>query len=57
MDKAESKLATLAIVPAILCLPFTVTLAHLGRQKGSTSGAEEHQENTGALLFHCLWYF
>ena len=54
MDKAESKLATLAIVPAILCFPFTVTLAHLGRQKGSTSGAEEHQENTGALLLHCL---
>ena len=57
MDKAESKLATLEIVPAILCSPFTVMWAHLGRQKGSTRGAKEHQEDTGALLLHCLWYF
>ncbi|KAI4552294.1 hypothetical protein MJT46_016945 [Ovis ammon polii x Ovis aries] len=36
--------------------PGTLTLAHLGRQKGSTSGAEEHQENTDiSVSFAPAW--
>ncbi|KAI4560627.1 hypothetical protein MJG53_017256 [Ovis ammon polii x Ovis aries] len=45
-----------SINPGSATHEWKMTLAHLGRQKGSTSGAEEHQENTDiSVSFAPAW--
>lgn len=51
MKKWTKQRAILVTVSTTLCSLITVTLAHLGRQTGSTNGAKGHQENQ----VHCYF--